>query len=176
MDKRKNLSQIVMTRQLASKAQVAEMAEKLNAGYDRQLSGHILYHSCVWGYVAAEWSECGHAEPCPLPEVPTMGTWVLKLDHGAVEEGGLIWQIMWWLCVCVLYLGKKWHQEATGKGEKLEQCDAPESCVLTKGTSQRVQGVTLASRFHPSQWDREYMECAGKTSVIHGGSVLKGFV
>lgn len=64
MSKRKDLSQIVMTRQLALKAQVAQMAEKLNAGYDRQLSGHTLYHSCVWGYVVADWLESVLCKKC----------------------------------------------------------------------------------------------------------------
>lgn len=40
---------------------------------------------CVWGCKGA------HAEPCPLPKVPTMGTSASELDHRAMEEGGLVW-------------------------------------------------------------------------------------
>ena len=46
--------------------------------------------------------------PCPLPKVPTLGTWASELDHRAMEEWGLVWWIMLsftsggWLGACAL--------------------------------------------------------------------------
>ncbi len=34
-----------------------------------------------------------HADPCQLPKAATVGTWASELDHGAMEECGLVWCI-----------------------------------------------------------------------------------
>ena len=88
---------------------------------------HCIAICCIQGCIAAEQSEC----PCwPLStdENATMGTWASKLDHGAMEEGGLIvmnhilFYITWMArCVCVAYLGNKWHQDALWEEGKLAE-------------------------------------------------------
>ena len=76
---------------------------------------------CVWGQSA-------DADPCPALKASTMSMWASALHHGAVEEGGLVWRvvfsfyIMWMaMCMCIVYLGKRWHQEALWEEGKLAE-------------------------------------------------------
>lgn len=53
---------------------------------------------------------------CPPPKVLTMSAWAYELEHREIEEGDLVWWIMFsftsygWLGVCVAFLGNMWHQ------------------------------------------------------------------
>lgn len=52
-----------------------------------------------------------------------MDIWISELNHEAIEEGGLVLQVMFSLIlhewyVHVVYLGNKWHQAAFGEEGK----------------------------------------------------------
>lgn len=59
------------------RATVAQIAEKVIAGCDRNVSDDNV-------------GQGAHADPCPLPKALEMSTLVSELDHKAMEEGGLV--------------------------------------------------------------------------------------
>ncbi len=72
---------------LSEKPTVAQIAQEVNAGSDEKVSEYTVYHSLLC------MGQGAHADPCPLPKAATVGTWASELDHGAMEECGLVWCI-----------------------------------------------------------------------------------
>ena len=92
---------------------------------------------CIWGCIAANQSGC----PCwhlSTAESTTMIMWASELGHGAMEEGGLVWYIMFsftsrgWPGVCASHTwgthGTRMHYGK--KGGRRSQCDALGNILL----------------------------------------------
>lgn len=63
------------------RATVAQIAERVHAGYDRKVSEQRFTQT----------GQNVHADSLSTAECATMGTWESELDHGTIEEGGLVW-------------------------------------------------------------------------------------
>lgn len=68
-------------------ATVGQFAEKFNAGSNKMVSEHTVHRSLLR---MGPTSQDAHADSCPQTKAPTMGMWASKLNHGAMEEGGLV--------------------------------------------------------------------------------------
>lgn len=66
---------------ISSKLVWKQIAKEVNPGFDGKVSEYTVYHSLLcMGCIA-------QADAYPPPKLPTMGT---ELDHGAMEEVGLV--------------------------------------------------------------------------------------
>ncbi len=65
----------------------AQIAEKLNAG----MTEHTVHRSLLCMALHSRRPvKVSKPDPYRLPKVPTMGMRASELDHGAMEEGGLV--------------------------------------------------------------------------------------
>ena len=58
--------------------------------------------------------QSAQADPRPLPETPTMSTWGSELDHGAEEEGCLVW----WTEFSFTYCGQQIVHVSSTRGRE----------------------------------------------------------
>ena len=105
-----------LARIVRSNRQATVSQNEVNAASDRKVSKYKVHCSLL--RMGLQTSQGAYSYPCQPLKALSMGTWASELDHGAMEEGGLVWWIMFsftscgWPGVCV---SLTWETHGTRK-------------------------------------------------------------
>lgn len=121
---------------------------------ERSQSTQCISVCCILGCVA-------HADPCSPPKTPTTGMWASKLDHEAMEEGGLVW---WITFSCTSYRPGEEMAPRSTMGRRRFKTDALGDVLLGKLGSCHSCGcyfdnVTPTYTFLLSKYTTSWLRC-----------------